>query len=134
MTTDLALLRQEEALLEGFVNHFPIVQNADSKTQWRFLDFFTSTIKNSNTREAYARAVRYFLTWIETSGVTSLGQIKPFMVAAYVANLEGAGAAKPTVKQHLAALNKLFNWLVAGNIGLEINPASAVRGPKHIVR
>ena len=95
MTADLALLRQEEALLEGFVNHFPIIQNADPKTQWRFLDFFTSTIKNANTREAYARAVRYFLTWVENSGVARLEQIKPFMVAAYVANLEAAGALSP---------------------------------------
>ncbi len=41
---------------------------------------------------------------------------------------------KPTIKQRLSALNKLFDRLVAGNIGREVNPASAVRGPKHIVR
>ncbi len=28
----------------------------------------------------------------------------------------------------------MFDWLVAGNVGLDVNPASAVRGPKHIVR
>jgi len=39
------------------VSHFPIIQNATPKTQWRFLDFFTATIQNPNTREAYARAV-----------------------------------------------------------------------------
>jgi len=39
----------------------------------------------------------------------------------------------PTVKQHLAALRVLFDWLVVGHI-LKHNPAHAVRGPKHVVR
>jgi integrase/recombinase XerD len=37
------------------------------------------------------------------------------------------------VKQNLAALRMLFDWLVTGHI-IEANPAHAVRGPKHIVR
>ena len=118
-------------MLAELVSHFPIIQNADPKTQRRFLGFFTATIQNPNTRKACARSVRHFFTPLWGEGA---GAIKPFMVAAFVANLEAVGAAKPTIKLHLAALNKLFNWLVAGNIGLEVNPASAVRGPKHIVR
>ncbi len=43
-------------------------------------------------------------------------------------------ASKPTIKQHRSAISKMFDWLVAGNVGLDVNPASAVRGPKHIVR
>ena len=39
----------------------------------------------------------------------------------------------PTVKQHLAAIRHLFDWLVVGQI-LPANPAVSVRGPKHIVR
>ena len=40
---------------------------------------------------------------------------------------------KPTVKQHLAAVRMLFDWLVVGQI-LATNPAHAVRGPKHVVK
>ena len=42
-------------------------------------------------------------------------------------------AARPTVKQHLAAIRMLFDWLIVGQI-LAINPAHAVRGPKHVVK
>jgi site-specific recombinase XerC len=38
----------------------------------------------------------------------------------------------PTVKQHLAAIRVLRNWLVVWQI-LPPNPAAAVRGPKHVV-
>jgi site-specific recombinase XerD len=37
------------------------------------------------------------------------------------------------VKQHLAAIRMLFDYLVVGQI-LAINPAHAVRGPKHSVK
>src|SRR5205823_2600854 len=40
---------------------------------------------------------------------------------------------RPTVKQHLAAIRMLFDWLVVGQV-LAINPAHAVRGPKHVVK
>ncbi len=33
MTTDIAVLRQEEGLLAELVSHFPIIQNAAPKTQ-----------------------------------------------------------------------------------------------------
>jgi integrase/recombinase XerD len=39
----------------------------------------------------------------------------------------------PTVKQHLAALRMLFDWLVTGHV-LDVNPAHAVRGPKYVVK
>ena len=41
--------------------------------------------------------------------------------------------AKPSVKQHLAAIRMLFDWLVTGQV-LATNPAHAVRGPKHVVK
>ena len=37
---------------------------------------------------------------------------------------------RKTVKQHLAALRNMFDWLVTGGI-LPANPASSVRGPRH---
>ena len=41
--------------------------------------------------------------------------------------------SKPTVKQRLAALRMLFDWMVGGQV-LPVNPAHAVRGPKHTQR
>jgi site-specific recombinase XerC len=37
------------------------------------------------------------------------------------------------IKQHLAAIRMLFDYLVVGQI-LAINPAHAVRGPKHSIK
>ncbi|MBI1830949.1 MAG: tyrosine-type recombinase/integrase, partial [Planctomycetes bacterium] len=60
-----------------------------------------------------------------------LEQISPHHVAAYIEQLQQNFAA-PSVKQHLAALRMLFDYLVIGQI-LPANPASAVRGPKYVV-
>ena len=54
------------------------------------------------------------------------------VVAAYIEQLSGA-LAPASVKQHLAALRMLFDWLVVGQV-LPFNPASSVRGPKHVVK
>jgi hypothetical protein len=37
------------------------------------------------------------------------------------------------VKQHLAALRMLFDWLVTGHV-LDVNPAHAGRGTKYVVK
>ena len=55
-----------------------------------------------------------------------------FVTSGHIEALQ-ATAAKPTVKQHLAAIRMLFDWLVVGQV-LAVNPAHAVRGPKHVVR
>jgi site-specific recombinase XerC len=57
--------------------------------------------------------------------------VQPFHVAAFVKDLQ-VQLAPPTVKQHLAALRMLFDWLVTGHV-IETNPAHAVRGPKYVV-
>jgi len=51
---------------------------------------------------------------------------------AYIETLQ-ATAAKPPVKQHLAAIRMLFDWLIIGQV-LAVNPAHAVRGPKHVIK
>ncbi len=96
----------------------------------RFVEFFTAQIRNKNTRAAYAQAVGQFLAWCEVRGFT-LQTIQPIAVAAYVEKLTEQKAA-PTVKQHLAAIKMLLDWMVTGHI-IETNPAAAVRGPKHVV-
>src|SRR5271165_4986057 len=58
--------------------------------------------------------------------------LNPFFVAAYIEDL-GAAYSRPTVKQHLAAVRMLFDFLVVSQI-LPSNPAASVRGPKHIVK
>lgn len=76
------------------------------------------------------QAVLQFLTWCEERGIDSLQKIQPLTVAAYI---EKHGGSTPTVKQHLAAIRKLFDWLVIGQV-LPQNPATSVRGPSHIVK
>lgn len=96
----------------------------------RFIEFFAVTIRNKNTRAAYIQAIKQFFDWCELRGVKSLDRIEPVVVAAYI---EQHKASAPTVKQHLAAIRMLFDWLVTGHI-VTHNPATSVRGPKHVVK
>ena len=98
---------------------------------WRYVEFLTANIRNPNTRRAYARACGRFLAWCERRGL-ALGWIRPFDVAAYVEGLQ-AEVSAPSVKQQLAAIRMLCDWLVTGQV-IPANPASSVRGPKHVVR
>ena len=97
----------------------------------RFWEFFTVHIRNRNTRKAYFVAVSQFSAWCEQKKLR-LEDIQPIHVAGYIEQLGGV-VAKPTVKQHLAAIRMLFDWLVTGQV-IPINPAHAVRGPKHSVK
>jgi integrase/recombinase XerD len=108
------------------------IADAGERAVRRFLEFFAATIRNRNTRMAYYRAVSTFFAWLDRHDIRELADIEPLHVAAYIEALQ-ATAAKPTVKQHLAAIRMLFNWLITGGL-LIINPAQAVRGPKHVVR
>jgi integrase/recombinase XerD len=109
-----------------------LVADAGEGAARRFLEFFAATIRNKNTRMAYYRAVVRFFAWCERHKIGELVAIEPLHVAAYIEELQ-RGFEKPSVKQHLAALRMLFDWLVTGGI-LATNPAHAVRGPKHVVK
>src|SRR4051794_22931677 len=98
----------------------------------RFLEFFAATIRNKNTRMAYYRACLRFFDWCEQHRIGTLADIEPLHVAAYIETMQ-TGFEKPSVKQHLAAIRMLFDWLVTGQI-VATNPAHAVRGPKHVVK
>ena len=97
----------------------------------RFFEFFTANIRNPNTRVAYARAVEDFFAWLDERGVT-LERVEPVIVAVYVEEL-GRTKSAPTVKQNLAAIRMLFDCMVIGQV-LPMNPASSVRGPRHVVQ
>ena len=105
-----------------------LIADAAPDAAERFLEFFAAQIPNGNTRAAYARATVKFMDWCENRGL-ELRQITPLHVSAYIRTHRGAPA---TVKQHLAAVRMLGNWLVLNHI-IQTNPASVVRGPKHVV-
>lgn len=104
---------------------------AGDQAAWRYLDFFTANIRNPNTRRAYARACSQFFAWCDERGLT-LGTIRPFDVSTYIESRQQTHSA-PDVKQQLAAVRMLFDWLITGQV-VPVNPAAAVRGPKHVVK
>ncbi len=124
------VLSARQVALPGLDRLPKMFRDAGEPASRRLIEFFTVTIRNRNTREAYGRAVQDFCDWCEVRKI-GLSEISPFLVAAYVEEL-GTQIDRPSVKQKLAALKMLFNWLVTGQI-LPVNPASAVRGPKHVV-
>jgi site-specific recombinase XerD len=109
-----------------------LITAAGERAGCRFLEFFAANIRNRHTRRAYAQATREFLAWCEAGGVASIADVKPLHVAAYIEQLDGERSA-PTVKQRLAAIRHLFDWLDTGQV-LPVNPASSVRGPWHKVK
>jgi len=116
------------ALPAGAVVPAMIAAQGD-RTAWRYFEFFAAHIRNLNTRAAYARAASAFFAWCERLGLALHG-IQPVHVAAWIEQLSREGRSAPTVKQHLAAVRMLFDWLVVGQV-VPHNPAAAVRGPKH---
>ena len=105
-----------------------VILDAGPTAVARFLEFFAGRIANARTRAAYGRAVGQFLGWCELRGLR-LEAVSPLHVAAYIRTHPGSA---PTVKQHLAAIRMLCDWLVVSQV-LPVNPAAAVRGPKHVV-
>src|SRR3954452_17708749 len=107
-----------------------LIADAGDGAAKRFFEFFTANIENANTRLAYAQAVAQFLRWCEERQLT-LRTIEPIAVAAYVQELKGR-LATPSVKQHLAAIRMLFDWLVTGQV-IPTNPAASVKAPRYVV-
>jgi site-specific recombinase XerD len=130
MTTEIVRREPGAELVAAGLTRLPqLIVQAGPQAAKRFLEFFAANIRNKNTRAAYALAVRDFLAWCERRGLT-LECIQPLHVAGYI---EKHPASAPTIKQHLAAIRMLFDWLVIGQI-VPVNPASSVRGPKYVVK
>src|SRR5215213_1967985 len=107
---------EKDLIITGI--HAPIpaqIASAGAPAARRFIEFFTANIRNRNTRAAYARAVADFFAWCETVGLRALEQLQPVHVATYIEQL-GHTRSAPSVKQHLAAIRMLFDWLVVGQI------------------
>lgn len=108
-----------------------IMESPGPRAREKFLEFFTASIRNPNTRRAYLRACLRFLNWCGEHEF-SLEHLRPMVAAAFVEQL-GRELPPPSVKQHLAAVKMLFDYLVVGQV-VEHNPATAVEGPKHVVK
>ena len=109
-----------------------LITAAGDQAARRFLEFFAATIRNPHTRRAYGRAVAEFLAWCDGAGVPSIAAVQPLHVATWI-EMQTRELAAPTVKQQLAAIRHLFDWLVTGQV-VPTNPAASVRGPSHVVR
>jgi site-specific recombinase XerD len=116
-------------IIQAFrASEFPvpaIIAAAGDKASEHFLEFFAATIRNRNTRAAYVQAIAQFCRWCEDHDLR-LATIRPLHVSAYI---EAKKLTAPSIKQHLAALRGLFNWLVIKQVVPE-NPAMFVKGPK----
>jgi site-specific recombinase XerD len=131
MAGELVAKTDENLTASGSTAVPSVVMAAGKKAGLRFIEFFTANIRNPNTRRAYHRACCDFFRWCELCGL-ALDQIGPVHVAAYIERL-GKDLARPSVKQSLAAIRMLFDWLVTGQV-VPVNPAHSVRGPRHVVR
>jgi integrase/recombinase XerD len=110
----------------------PSIFTARPEARTRLRDFFSSHIRNPNTRRAYREAVRQFSAFCAEHDIRDLAQVQPIHVAGFV-EMQLKVHSKPTVKLRLAALRMLFDWMVVGQV-VPTNPAHAVRGPKHSQR
>jgi hypothetical protein len=105
----------------------------DDDAACRFRDSSPPSSGTRTLRRAYLRAAVEFATWCEQNEVGELRGHVPIHVAAYIEIDPAKRLAAPSVKQHLAAISMLFDWLVIGQV-IAANPASPVRGPKHSVK
>ena len=116
------LMNGESRQLRLLGAHVPVlITAAGDHARLRFLEFFAANIRNPHTRRAYARAVGEFLAWCASTGVPSVAAVQPVHVATWIE----AGTrelAAPSVKQRLAAIRHLFDWLVSGQV-VPVNPA-----------
>ena len=97
-----------------------------------FWEFFTAQIPNPNTRRAYYGAISQFSAWCRWFDITDILALQPIHVAGWVQDSQRV-RSRPTVKQHLAAVRMLFDWMILGQF-LPVNPTASVRGPKHTVK
>ncbi len=129
MADEITIILPRKLEVLGIESLPQIITSEGGNASRRFIEFFTANIRNKNTRLAYAKAVSLFFDWCEGRGL-SLGRLQPTVVAIYIEKLQQTHSV-PTVKQHLAAIRMLFDWLVLGQV-IPMNPASSVRGPKYV--
>lgn len=128
MSTDLTLHSDDHSRrrLAGSGLRFPAtIENAGPHARSKFFEFFYSQIANANTRKAYGRAVVRFFEWCQAHDL-QLEEVHPNLASMYIRSHPASDA---TVKQHLAALRRLYDWFVTEQV-VSRNPFTSVRGPK----
>ena len=96
-----------------------------------FETFFACVTTNLHTRRAYKEAAEDFLTFaFQHAGLQRLNDIKPLHVSAWMELMKARGLSVPTVKQRLAGLSRLFDFLASNGVAAS-NPVAVVKGPKH---
>src|SRR5271166_4889791 len=110
----------------------PVIARAGKRAAERLIEFFTAHIRNPNTRRAYGRVAWNFFAWIDDRNV-ALDGITAVHVAAWVESLKRGDYGVASIKQHLAAVRRLLDYLVTGGV-LRHNPSASVKGPLHSVR
>ena len=122
-----------ELITSRGIDYVPaVVLDATENAAERFVTFFTDNIRNPHSRRAYHKRVLDFFDWCDEQRL-DFTDIKSFHVSAYIEYLLAQGKSKSYVKQALAAIRMLFDWLIIGQV-CAINPAQAVRGPKLVVK
>jgi integrase/recombinase XerD len=105
-----------------------LVERAGGAARFAWDEFFYAEHHNPHTQNAYMRAVRLFLAWVEGQGV-ELAAITPKMVGQYLVGLGGSAAKR---NLHLSALRGFFDRLVNRHVCI-LNPAASVKGVKEQV-
>jgi site-specific recombinase XerD len=96
-----------------------------------FLGILHSQHSQSEDAQGVLRGGLAVSAWCENKKFR-LEDIQPIRVAGYVEQLMQTHS-KPTIKQHLAAIRMLFDWLVTGQV-IPLNRAHSVRRPRHSVK
>ena len=99
----LAMSTHESPILVGPANSLPSIFAAQPQAKKRLRDFFSSHIRNPNSR-AYMEAVRQFSGFCAELGILDLAQVEPVHVAAFV-ELQRKTQSKPTVR---------YGWRLSG--------------------
>jgi len=109
MSTELVRASTVSIAAAGGKGTLPkLVERAGGAARFAWDEFFYAEHHNPHTQQAYKRAVRRFLAWVEGQGVELLG-ITPGMIGQYLVGLGGSAAKR---NQHLAALRGFFDRLV----------------------
>jgi hypothetical protein len=101
-----------------------IVAALGDQASWRYVEFVAANIRNLVRAAPMCGPAAGFFGWCQDRGL-ALATIRPFDVGEWIEHLqENHGAAG--VKQQLAAVRMMFNWLITGQVAL-VNPAAATR-------
>src|SRR5215468_7717995 len=106
-----------------------ILESSGRKARDRIEHFLRAAIDNSNTRQAYGRALGSFFSFLEDGGRERVQDIGPLDVRDYLEAAKANGLSTATLKQHMAAIRMLLDHLVTGAV-LEHNPALSVKAPR----